>query len=193
MLTEDLYSKLISLLRQNEWFMNVLRAVRICNPPDWFVGGDVIRNLVWDHLHKYQQTTPIKDVDVAFFDPNHLSENYDLEIQSKLQDLLPHVPWDAKNQAAVHLWYEGVFGYPVEPLLSSADAIATWPEPATCVGVRLLVNDAIFVEAPYGLDDLFQMTLRRNPRRITEEIFLDRIRSKSPVEKWPRVNIVYDV
>jgi hypothetical protein len=171
--------------------MNVLRTVRTCNPPDWLVGGGIIRNVVWDHLHGYIQPTPIKDVDVVFFDATNLTPQRDLDIEAQLLKMMPHVPWEAKNQAAVHVWYERVFGYPVEPLQSSEDAIATWPEPATCVAVRLLTSGDIGVVAPYGLDDLFNMILRRNPRRITEDIFLDRLRKKHPTDKWPKVRIVY--
>ncbi len=40
--------------------------------------------------------------------------------------------------------------------------------------LKLLDNDEIVIIAPYGLDDLFQMVLRRNPRRVTEETFLKR-------------------
>ena len=95
--------------------MEILQAVRMCNPPDWLVGGGVIR----------------------------------------MQIILPNVPWEEKNQAAVHFWYERVFGFPVEPLVSSTDAIGTWPEPATCVAVKLLDNDELVIVALYGLDDLF--------------------------------------
>lgn len=44
--TASLDSKLISILSQNHWFMRVLRAVRTCDPPDWLVGGGVIRNIL---------------------------------------------------------------------------------------------------------------------------------------------------
>ena len=27
-----------NLIRSKEWFMQALRAVRTCNPPDWLVG-----------------------------------------------------------------------------------------------------------------------------------------------------------
>lgn len=191
-MTASLDSNLISILRSNDWFMNVLRVVRTCDPPDWLVGGGVIRNIVWDHLHGYRRPTPLKDVDVAFFDGSDLTPRRDLEVQSDLQQTMPDVPWEAKNQAAVHVWYERVFGYAVDALVSSADAIGTWPEPATCVAVRLLENGEFAVVAPYGLDDLFNMTLRRNVRRITNEIFLERIRTKEPLKKWPQVKIIYD-
>lgn len=190
-LTGSLDVKLVDILSQNDWFMNVLGAVRTCDPPDWLVGGGVIRNIVWDHLCDYLEPTPLKDVDVAFFDKENLTPQRDLEVQSQLRRIMPDAPWEAKNQAAVHLWYERVFGYPVEPLVSSTDAIATWPEPATCVAVRLLENDDFTVVAPYGLNDLFNMTLRRNPRRVTNEIFLERVRTKEPFKKWPQVKIVH--
>jgi uncharacterized protein len=48
--------------------------------------------------------------------------------------------WDVTNQAAVRLWYPDVFGVDVEPLTPSADVVATWPETATAVAVRLLAR-----------------------------------------------------
>lgn len=56
--------ELQKIIRSNNWFMGLLRAVRHCNPPDWFVGAGVIRNIVWDYLHGYVNPTPVRDVDV---------------------------------------------------------------------------------------------------------------------------------
>ena len=83
-----------------------------------------------------------------------------------------------------------MFGYAVEPLTSSEDAIGTWPETATCVGARLLADDTLSIAAPCGLADLVQMVLRRNPRRVTVELFHQRLRDKRIREKWPRVQVV---
>ena len=60
------------------------------------------------------------------------------------------MPWDVSNQA-VHLWYPRVFGIAVEPLASSAEAVATWPDTATCVALRLLDDGAFMTVAPFGL------------------------------------------
>ncbi|HWR06766.1 hypothetical protein [Sporomusa sp.] len=49
--------KLHDILYSNDWFMLVLRASRQCNPPGWFVGAGVIRNIVWDYLHNYTKPT----------------------------------------------------------------------------------------------------------------------------------------
>jgi hypothetical protein len=69
----------------------------------------------------------------------------------------------------------------VEQTTSSADGVATWPETATAVAVRLLEDDTIRVVAPCGLEDLFAVICRRNPRRATTEQYHQRIRpSTSP-------------
>jgi hypothetical protein len=96
--------------------MSILETVRACNPPDWLVGAGDIRNLVWDHLHQYQAPTQLADVDVIFFDPQDVRQERDLMVQQQLNQRLPDVPWEATNQAAVHLWYEEVFGFSVNIL-----------------------------------------------------------------------------
>jgi uncharacterized protein len=178
------------ILRANDWFMTVLAAARDCDPPDWLVGGGVIRSTVWDHLHGYDRPTPLADVDVAFFDPHDLRPERDEAVQSQLLDRLPGVPWQAKNQAAVHLWYEERFGYAVSPLTSIEDAVGTWPETATCVAVRLLADDDLRVVAPFGLEDLLGQILRRNPRRASLELFRRRVQEKRIREKWPGVRVI---
>jgi hypothetical protein len=68
---------------------------------------------------------------------------------------MPQVPWEARNQAGVHTWYAAKFGgSPAEPLTSVADAVATWPETATAVAVRLQADDTIDVCATCGMTDL---------------------------------------
>jgi hypothetical protein len=170
--------------------MSVLRAARAVDLPDWYVGAGVIRNVAWDYLHGYAVPMPLADVDIVFFDPQDLTPERDAAAEAHLRAQMPQIPWQAKNQASVHLWYPRVFGHAVEPLTSSEDAIGTWPEMATCVGVRLLPDDTLSIAAPCGLDDLVQMVLRRNPRRVTVELFHKRLHDKRIREKWPRVQII---
>jgi len=177
------------LVRSNPWLMEVLVAARDVDPPDWLVGGDVLRGLVWDRLHGRPPGGP-RDVDLAFFDPARLDPARDAEVESALRRRLDGVPWDAKNQAAVHTWYGRVFGGEVAPLTSSADGVATWPETATAVAVRLLPDDRLQVVAPCGLDDLFGLVCRRNPRRVGVQHYQRRLRGKRVAERWPRVRVV---
>ena len=182
--------QLRQLIGQNERVMTLLRTVRRGNPPDWLVGAGVIRNLVWDHLHGFTQPHLPRDIDVAFFDPTDLSPERDTAVTAQLTALMSTVEWEATNQAAVHVWYAAEYGQVVPPLRSAAEAIATWPETATCTAVRLLPDDSLHIVAPFGLNDLFQMILRRNPARVTVEQFYQRLQSKQIRQKWPLVQVI---
>ncbi len=127
------------IIRSSAWLMGVLRAVRQAGLPDAWVGAGVLRDLVWGELYGPGFTPgEVHDVDVAFFDPADKSRRRDEQATARLLAAGPGIPWQARNQAAVHTWYSGKFGgEPVAPLLSVADAVATWPETATAVAVRL--------------------------------------------------------
>ncbi|MDQ7092327.1 nucleotidyltransferase family protein [Desulfosporosinus sp. PR] len=182
--------ELKTLILKNDWFMKLLRAVQELKLPDWFIGAGVIRTLVWDHLHGYKKATPVKDVDVVYFNASELSPSHDQIILEELKEKLPEVPWEVTNQAAVHLWFEKYFGYSVQPLESIEEAVSTWPETATSIGVRLLPHEELYICAPFGLEDLFRMTLRRNPKRVTLELFRKRFIEKEILHKWPQVRII---
>ena len=71
----------------------------------------------------------------------------------------------------MHLWFEQHFGHAVAPLRSLDEAVASWPEFATAVGLWLDDDDRLHVIAPHGLDDLFAMVVRRNPVRVSVETY----------------------
>jgi hypothetical protein len=182
--------RLERLIRSSMWFMDVLEAARASQAPDCWVGAGALRDLVWDGLHDGFSPDRVKDVDVAFFDPNDLRPERDRAVEDRLAQLLPAVRWDAKNQAAVHLWYEGRFGSAVDPLRSAADGVATWPETATAVAVQLRDGGDLAIVAPCGLTDLLTGVWRRNPRRVTVEEYRRRLRAKRVPERWPRVRVI---
>ncbi|HYF82994.1 MAG TPA: nucleotidyltransferase family protein [Clostridia bacterium] len=184
------YEELTNIIYSNVWLMNVLRTSRECDLPDWFVAAGAIRSIVWDKLHGYKDPTPISDVDVIFYDRYDLTQERDKKAEVELSSCMPSVEWDAKNQAAVHLWYEDVFGFPIEPIVSSEDAINRW-SPAS-IGVRLLLDDSLYIYAPYGLTDLFEMKFRRNQTYIPIDSFLKKVKKSAIKEKWPMAQIVWD-
>lgn len=186
----DHRSELVELAQRSSWFIAALRAVRTLQLPSWCIGAGAVRNLVWDALHGYAVPSRLADIDVAYFDANPVSAQRDHEAQAQLEALLPGAPWEVTNQAFVHLWFESVFGHPVAPLHSLEDAVSSWPEFATCVGLRLEPDDALTVIAPYGLDDLFSMVIRRNPARVSVRTYRERIERKRYAERWPAVTIV---
>ncbi len=170
--------------------MGILETVRDCDPPDWLVGGGVLWKLVWNRLHGYAETAHVKDVDVVFFDLENLGPGREMAVERCLYTRHPGVPWEAENQAAVHLWYRGKFGYAVPPLRSSLEGIETYPGVSTAVGLRLLADDELHVAAPLGLGDLFELVLRHNPRRVTPELFSEWVVKKGIRERWPKVRVI---
>ncbi|MCZ2846298.1 MAG: nucleotidyltransferase family protein [Candidatus Bathyarchaeota archaeon] len=170
--------------------MDALRVMKKLGLKKWCIGAGVIRNIVWSKLHGLNEIIH-RDIDVAIFDECGTLE-YEKEIERKLMREKPYLLWEVKNQALVHLWYERKFGFAVEPITSIEDAVSTWPETATCVGVYLDDKNEIRIISPYGLEDLFKIILRRNPTRITREIFEKRIEQKNMIEKWPKMTIMRD-
>jgi hypothetical protein len=182
--------RLVAIAQASAWFMEALQAVRRLDLADWCIGAGAVRNLVWDHLHGFEQPSSLADVDVAYFDAADLSAGRDRWLQSCLAAQWPQVPWEVTNQAAVHTWFEAHFGHAVQPLPSLEAAIATWPEFATCVGVTVDAQGQLRVIAPHGLDDLFGMVVRRNPRRVSVETYRQRVRSKRYGQRWPLVRVM---
>ena len=182
--------RLEEIVRSTDWLMRALVAARDVHAPDWLIGAGAIRTAVWDRLHGYATRTELADIDLAFFDPNDLSEQRENEVGELLESALPGERWDAKNQARVHLWYAKKFGYSVQPVNSAAAAVATWPETATCVGLRLGRDTNLLVVAPFGLDDLLGLVHRRNPARVSIDEYKRRLTSKRIAERWPRVTVV---
>jgi hypothetical protein len=187
---KHLEARLSEIARATPWFFTALEAGRSLGLKSWCIGAGAVRNLVWDHLHGYATPSQLADIDLAYFDGENLREERDREFEAELHRLCPAIPWEVTNQAAVHHWFEDYFGHPVSPLESIEAAVSTWPEYATAVGVWLREDSAITVIAPYGLSDLFEMVVRRNPMRVSEETYKSRTVMKAYRSRWPNVSVV---
>jgi hypothetical protein len=182
--------RLVALARATPWFMRALAQVRTLGLREWCVGAGAVRNLVWDALHKRATPSVLTDIDIAWFDASDLSATRDAELQRRLNALAPGTPWEVTNQAGVHLWFEQHFGHPVAPLQSLTEAVASWPEFATAVGLSLDDEDHLHVIAPHGLADLFAMIVRRNPVRVSAATYRERVASKRYTQRWPQVRVI---
>lgn len=186
---ESQHAELIAIVQESPWFMNALAVVASLNLRSWCIGAGAVRNLVWDRLHNFKEPSALADVDVAYFDAEDLSASTEKGLQAALMARAPEVPWEVTNQAAVHLWFEDYFGHPVEPLGSLEEAVASWPEYATSVGVTLDAQSRIHIIAPWGLGDLFDIRVRRNPTRVSLETYRQRTGQKQYAKRWPKVAI----
>ena len=75
-------------------------------------------------------------------------------------------------------------------LLEALRAARDVDPPDWLVGGGVLPDDRLEVVAPCGLDDLFGLVCRRNPRRVGVQHYQRRLRDKRVAERWPRVGIV---
>lgn len=181
--------RLTGMLISEPWMLRALEAVAVSGLPDAWIGAGVIRDVVWGQLYGRFTPEAVRDIDVAYFDSANLGPERDQAAQDVLGELAD-LPWEATNQAAVHTWYHQYFGgEPVEPFTSVHDAVATWPETATCVAIRRTA-EGIEVCAPFGLDDLLGGVWRPSPVRVTAAVSLARLARQRVRARWPDVTVV---
>ena len=151
---------------------------RIALPDAWLAAG-AIAQTVWNHAFALPPTHGIGDIDIVYFDGDDLSEEAEAAHAKRIDGLFVDLPVriDVKNEARVHLWYEGKFGAPIRPYRSTRDAIATFPTTATAVGLRPS-RDRLEICAPFGLADLLAPIVRANRSQITRAIY------ERKVERW---------
>jgi hypothetical protein len=184
-----LASDLASHVRSEPWLLRALDALAASGLPDAWIGAGAIRDVVWGQLHDGFDPAAVRDIDVVFFDPADLSRQRDQDAQQALATLAD-LPWEATNQAAVHTWYHEYFGGPPVPAFTCVhDAVATWPETATCVAIRNAPG-GIDICAPHGLTDLLDRIWRRNEIRVSTEISRARLARQRIETRWPDVTVI---
>lgn len=186
----ELAARLEAIVRGNARLMDVLETARALDLPDWLVVSGAIYQTVWNHITGRDPNYSLKDYDLVYFDACDISyEAEDAIIKRGAAAFAPEVSGlvEIRNQARVHLWFEDHFGEPYAPLGCSAEALSRFVAPTFAVGVRLLADDRLHIDAPFGLEDLFAMRLRPNPNRMTQGFAKISARI---CERWPEAVIV---
>ena len=182
-------AELVRRLAAVPWLELALDAVAASGLPEAWIGAGAIRDVVWGELHGGFDPAAIHDVDVAYFDPENLGRERDDVAERQLRSLAD-LPWEATNQATVHTWYHQHFGGPPVAAFGCVhDAVATWPETATCVAVRK-VGECLDICAPLGLADLLDGVWHRNPARVSIAESRARLSRHQVGATWPRVRVV---
>lgn len=188
-MSEGLEEELKAILRASPKLMRVLTQARALALPDWMIFSGAVYQPVLNHLTRRPADHGLKDFDLAYFDASDLSyEAEDAVIRRAAgafdPDLAPLV--EVRNQARVHLWFADKFGpeEPYGPLSCSAEALTRFTSATFAIGVRLELDDAITVMAPFGLADLFALRLRPNPLRPATGFARTAMTVR---ERWPEV------
>lgn len=160
-----------------------LGAARALALPDWCIAAGFVRNRVWDHLHGIVPPRPPADIDLIYFDPADLSKDSEAAHERRLDALLPGLPWQVRNQARMHAWKN------LPPHTGTADAMRSWLETVTAVGVRLEADDGLtVVAAPLAVEDLLSLRCRPTAYgRARRHEYEARIAAKRWRDLWPKV------
>ena len=185
----DLETRLVEIVRADADLMHVLTTVRGLDLPDWRVFSGAVYQSVWNAVTGRPAGYGRKDFDLGYFDPDTSWDAEDLVIQRVAAAFEPPFRTDVevRNQARVHLWFMDRFGEDYEALPDTDAALARFVAPAFAVGVRLEADDTISVAAPFGLEDVFSMTLRPNPDRPLAKGWDGVV--ASTVRRWPELHI----
>ena len=177
-------TSLKELFSKNSDIMEILAIINQLNLNDCWLCAETLRNYVWNYLSK-QKTSLISDVDIIFYDPD-ISYKETLEIEKNLKNKYPLYDWELKNQV-----YMNIHNPNTKPYLSSADALAKFPETCTAIGLRLDSNNQLELLAPCGIKDLVSLTIKPAPFFMENTdrmvVYHQRVEKKQWLKKWPEL------
>ncbi len=177
--------KIIQLIEKDGLRLEALECARKLSLPQCYLAAGFVRNLVWDHLHHKPVSTPLNDVDVIYFDADELNQDKFREYELVLNELMPQLNWQVRNQAFMHIRNGD------KPYKSSLDAMSYWPEKETAVAIRKLESGILQCVTVFGFESLFNLQVTYNPKR-QRDIFEHRVKSKGWLELWPHLSIASD-
>lgn len=186
----DLEARLIEIVRADDGLMHVLTTVRALDLADWRVFSGAVYQSVWNALTDRPAGYGRKDFDLGYFDPDTSWDAEDVVIRrvAAAFDEPFASAVEVRNQARVPIWFPAHFGEPYDPIDCTDEALERFVTPAFAVGVRLETDDTVSVAAPLGLEDMFGLILRPNPRRGVAKDW-DRVVEKLTA-RWPELQVV---
>jgi len=180
-------NELIGILLQNKTIVDILERALELNLPNWYLGAGAVAQTIWNYKSNLDLNHGIEDYDLVYFAAN-LADGEQTDLNMRAKKLFSEVNVDFVNQATVHLWYKNEFGKEIQPYISTESAINTWPTTSTSIGVTMDSAGSLKIYAPFGLDDLFSLTVRANKILITENIYY--YKAKKWKSTWNQLNII---
>ena len=185
----ELVERLAAIVRGAPSLMRVLLNMRALDLPDWLVMSGAVYQRVLNALTKRPPDYGVRDYDLGYFDASDISCEAEDELIRRVAAAFYEPLRNAvevRNQARIHVWFEGHFSEPYTPLSCTAEALERFVSPMFAVGVRLMRDDGLHTAAPFGLADLFALRLRPNPRRFSANFSQV---AAGVSRRWPEVKV----
>lgn len=176
------------ILNKNIKLMELLKILENDGLENYYVTAGCINQTIFNYYHGYDISYGIKDYDIVYFDKDITYKKEDIIIKrlnNKLKEL--NIETDIKNEARVHIWYYEKYGIKRVPYTSVEDAISRFGATITCIGIKL-EKGKLIVYAPYGLNDLFTMTIRPVKKEFNKESYDER--ATRWMSKWSKLTKV---
>jgi hypothetical protein len=185
--------QLLKILEENKSVQLILEKAGSLNMPNWYLGAGGIVQTIWNIKHGFNPENGIKDYDLVYCDINDVSSESEKTFKQKSEHIFKDIqlPVEITNEARVHLWYREEFGYTNDQpkYRSIEEAIRSWSIIPTAIGVRKNADGKLKIYAPFGLEDLFNLTVKvsSNPK-ITEVVY--RKKTDRWIKIWPNLKII---
>lgn len=171
------------ILKKSKNIMTILKILEEYSKENedfknYYLSAGCINQTVFNYYHNYDLNYGIEDYDIVYYDEDTSYEKEDKiikDLELKLKDL--NLSFDIKNEKRVPIWYNKKYNTNRKDYLSVEEAISRWGTTITCLGVRT-TNNKLIVCAPYGLNDLFNLTLRPVKIDFPKEMY------DHKVDKW---------
>jgi uncharacterized protein len=179
-----------SAVTRNPTLTEVLTRAAALGLPGWYLVAGALCQTVWNVTTGRPPEAGILDYDLVYFDASDLSWEAEDAVIKRGDELFAGLPAPVqiRNQARVHLWYPAKFGLPCPPHTSSEAAISTYEATAACLGVRLIPGGRWQVYAPYGLSDVFDLTVRPNPVLAPRHVY--EAKAARWTSQWPELSVL---
>ncbi len=167
---DPLANRIITLIKQDPPRMKVLDyASQLGWTMLCFMG--FVRNLILGSPTQLCFPTPLNDIDVIYFDPSDTSYESAIRYEVQLQEWLPELNWQVRNQASMHTRNGD------EPYQGSLMRWVTGQK-KTAVAIKQSPTGEIECLSAFGLESLFDLKITPNPNR-SRDVFDQRVRLKT--------------
>ncbi|MFF4798596.1 nucleotidyltransferase family protein [Streptomyces sp. NPDC001351] len=187
---DDQLDHLRAVLSRNSILTEVLERAATMALPGWYLTAGCLFQTVWNVVTGRPPSVGIRDYDIFYFDAGDLSWEAEDAVIKAGREIFADLPAEVeiRNEARVHLWYEGRFGVPCPPYESSEAAIDSFAATTCCLGVRLEAGGRWRVYAPHGLSDVFNLVVRPNPVLAPRSVY--ETKSARWLTQWPELTVL---
>lgn len=158
-----------------------------------YICSGILFQTIWNMNLGKHLMYGISDIDIIWFDPNHTSYHEEdtviKAIETFTKPYLNDIKIDAKNQARVHLWAKEKYGITKEPYHNIQQVIESTTSYVQSVAIRIDKNGKESVYAPYGIKDIYDMTVRENIKTEHPHSFFTKKATRWK-QLWPEITVI---